>query len=150
MSFVDSLMDMLKNGKEEDGAATARNNLSQTWDYPSLVAALPYRYYDDKNEIFVNAGSAGFIMEAAPLPGANEQVMAALDDMLRKKLPRQTPVTVIMLASKCVGERIDRGVSNDMWKPSHVLRGAILALYEMSQEERLAIIMKAAGKAKNH
>lgn len=27
-------------------------------------------------------------MEAAPLPGANEQVMAALDDMLRKKLPR--------------------------------------------------------------
>lgn len=33
MSFVDSLMDMLKNGKEEDGAATARNNLSQTWDY---------------------------------------------------------------------------------------------------------------------
>jgi conjugal transfer ATP-binding protein TraC len=57
MSFVDSLMDMLKNGKEEDGAATARNNLSQTWDYPSLVAALPYRYYDDTNEIFVNAGS---------------------------------------------------------------------------------------------
>ena len=116
MSFVDSLMDMLKNGKQEDGAATARNNLSQTWDYPSLVAALPYRYYDDTNEIFVNAGSAGFIMEAAPLPGANEQVMAALDDMLRKKLPRQTPVTVILVASKCVGERIDRGVSNDMWK----------------------------------
>lgn len=51
MSFVDSLMDMLKNGKEEDGAATARNNLSQTWDYPSLVAALPYRYYDDRNEM---------------------------------------------------------------------------------------------------
>ncbi|CAH5920200.1 hypothetical protein AI2905V1_4547 (plasmid) [Enterobacter cloacae] len=30
MSFVDNLMDMLKNGKEEDGAATARENLSQT------------------------------------------------------------------------------------------------------------------------
>ena len=44
MSFVDSLMDMLKNGKEEDGAAMARNNLFQTWDYPSLVAALLYRY----------------------------------------------------------------------------------------------------------
>lgn len=70
MSFVDSLMDMLKNGGQEDGAATARNNLSQTWDYPSLVAALPYRYYDDTNEIFVNAGSAGFMMEAAPLTGS--------------------------------------------------------------------------------
>jgi len=116
MSFVDSLMGMLKNGKEEDGAATARNNLSQTWDYPSLVAALPYRYYDDVSDLFVNEGTAGFILEAAPLPGANEQVMAALDDMLRKKLPRKTPVTVILTASKCVGERIERGVSTDMWK----------------------------------
>lgn len=116
MSFVDSLMGMLKNGKETDGAATARNNLSQTWDYPSLVAALPYRYYDDVSDLFVNEGTAGFILEAAPLPGANEQVMAALDDMLRKKLPRKTPVTVILTASKCVGERIERGVSTDMWK----------------------------------
>ena len=39
---------------------------------------------------------------------------------------------------------------NPLYKPSHVLRGAILALYEMSQEQRLAIIMKAADKAKNH
>lgn len=116
MSVIESLMGMLKNGKETDGAATARNNLEQTWDYPSLVASLPYRYYDDINELFVNAGTAGFILEAAPLPGANEQVVAALDDMLRKKLPRKTPVTVILTASKCVGERIERGVSADMWK----------------------------------
>lgn len=39
---------------------------------------------------------------------------------------------------------------NPLYKPSHILRGAILALYEMSQEQRLAIIMKAAGKGKNH
>lgn len=92
MSVIENLLGMLKNGKETDGAATARNNLEQTWDYPSLVASLPYRYYDDINELFVNAGTAGFILEAAPLPGANEQVVAALDDMLRKKLPRKTPV----------------------------------------------------------
>ena len=116
MSVIENLLGMLKNGKETDGAATARNNLEQTWDYPSLVASLPYRYYDDINELFVNAGTAGFILEAAPLPGANEQVVAALDDMLRKKLPRKTPVTVILTASKCVGERIERGVSADMWK----------------------------------
>ncbi|ECK7470252.1 type IV secretion system protein TraC [Atlantibacter hermannii] len=116
MTVFDSLIDMMKNGKEADGAATARNNLSQTWDYPSLVASLPYRYYDETSELFVNAGTVGFILEAAPLPGANDQVMAALDDMLRKKLPRKTPVTVILTASKCVGERIAGGVSTDMWK----------------------------------
>ncbi|MEJ5069968.1 type IV secretion system protein TraC [Leclercia adecarboxylata] len=116
MNVVDSLMDLVRSRKQEDGAAVARANLQQTWGYPSLVAALPYRYYDEANELFVNAGTAGFILEAAPLPGANEQVIAALDDMLRKKLPRKTPVSVILLASKCVGERISRGVSTDMWK----------------------------------
>jgi len=116
MNVVDSLMDLVRGRKQEDGAAAARANLQQTWGYPSLVAALPYRYYDEANELFVNAGTAGFILEAAPLPGANEQVIAALDDMLRKKLPRKTPVSVILLASKCVGERISRGVSTDMWK----------------------------------
>ncbi|EHA6073750.1 type IV secretion system protein TraC [Salmonella enterica] len=115
-SVLDNLMGLIESGRRKDGAAMARANLEQTWDYPSLVASLPYRYYDEKNDLFINTGTAGFIMELAPLPGANEQVMAALDDMLRKKLPRKTPVTVILTASKCVGERIVRGVSTDMWK----------------------------------
>lgn len=112
-SVLDSLMGLIESGRRKDGAATARANLEQTWDYPSLVASLPYRYYDEKNELFINTGTAGFVLELAPLPGANEQVMAALDDMLRKKLPRKTPVTVVLTASKCVGERIARGVSTD-------------------------------------
>lgn len=98
--FLESMMDLLKKGAEKDGSATAKANLQQAWDYPSLTAALPWRYYDDANDMFINSGTAGFIVEAAPLPGANEQVVAALDDMLRKKLPRKTPVTVIMVASK--------------------------------------------------
>ncbi len=114
--FLDSVMSLIRGRDEADGAARAKANLQQTWDYPSLIASLPYRYYDDVNDLFINTGTAGFIMEAAPLPGANEQIVAALDDMLRKKLPRKTPVTVIMVASKCVGERIKNGVSDDMWK----------------------------------
>lgn len=115
-NFLDSVLGLLGSSREPDGARTAKANLQQTWDYPSLTAALPWRYYDDVNDLFINEGSAGFILEAAPLPGANEQVVAALDDMLRKKLPRKIPLTVILTASKCVGERIARGVSDDMWK----------------------------------
>lgn len=114
--FLGSILGLLESRKQHDGAASAKAHLQQTWDYPSLIASLPYRYYDDVNNLFINSGSIGFIMEAAPLPGANEQIVAALDDMLRKKLPRKTPVTVIMVASKCVGERIKKGVSNNMWK----------------------------------
>lgn len=138
--FIESMMDLLKKGAEKDGSATAKANLQQTWDYPSLTAALPWRYYDDANDMFINAGSAGFIVEAAPLPGANEQVVAALDDMLRKKLPRKTPVTVLMVASKCVGDRIARGVSTDMWKgpmAAH-LNSITRAFWEKSALEGMA------------
>ena len=138
--FLDSLVSLLQKGGEKDGAATARANLQQAWDYPSLTAALPWRYYDDTNDLFINNSTAGFILDAAPLPGANEQVVAALDDMLRKKLPRKTPVTVIMVASKCVGERIARGVSTDMWKgplASH-LNSITRAFWEKSSLEGMA------------
>lgn len=77
-SVLDTLMGLIERGQHKDGAATARANLEQTWDYPSLVASLPYRYYDDKNDLFINTGTAGFVLELAPLPGANEQVMALL------------------------------------------------------------------------
>lgn len=114
-TIVDTLMGLVRSTREKDGAHTARQNLQQTYDYPSLAAALPYRYYDDVNDFYINTGTMGFILEAAPLPGANEQVIAALDDMVRKKIPRQVPLSIILVASKCVGERIDQGVSRDMW-----------------------------------
>ncbi|MDU4242121.1 MAG: type IV secretion system protein TraC [Bifidobacterium longum] len=135
--FFDSLMGMINKGGEKDGAAAATTNLQQTWDYPSVRAVMPWRYFDETTDLFVNAGTAGFILEAAPLPGANEQVVAALDDMLRKKLPRKTPVTVIMVASKCVGESMARGLSSNMWKgPSaEHLNGITRAFWEKSAIE---------------
>lgn len=117
-SILDTLMRTLGKAREKDGAHDARRNIQQSYDYPSLAASLPYRFYDDTNDMFINTGTAGFILEAAPLPGANEQVIAALDDMIRKKIPRQVPLTVLLVASKCVGERIDQGVSRDMWSGS--------------------------------
>ena len=114
-TIMNTLMGLLGKVREKDGSHVARQNLQQTYDYPSLSSALPYRFYDETNDMFINTGTVGFILEAAPLPGANEQVIAALDDMLRKKIPRQVPLTVLLVASKCVGERIDQGVSRDMW-----------------------------------
>ena len=38
---------------------------------------------------------------------------------------------------------------NPLYKPSAVLRGAILALYEMSAKPRLDVIIKAASHARD-
>lgn len=139
-SIVDTLMGLLGKVREKDGSHVARQNLQQTYDYPSLASALPYRFYDETNDMFINTGTVGFILEAAPLPGANEQVIAALDDMLRKKIPRQVPLTVLLVASKCVGERIDQGVSEDMWsgKMAPYLNKITRAFWERSALKGLA------------
>ncbi|MGK4353166.1 hypothetical protein ACSMFN_23370 [Enterobacter sichuanensis] len=39
---------------------------------------------------------------------------------------------------------------NPLYYPSIVLRAGLLALEDMSKEQRLTFIMKAADKAKNH
>lgn len=139
-SIVDTLMGLLGKVREKDGSHVARQNLQQTYDYPSLASTLPYRFYDETNDLFINTGTVGFILEAAPLPGANEQVIAALDDMLRKKIPRQVPLTVLLVASKCVGERIDQGVSEDMWsgKMAPYLNKITRAFWERSALKGLA------------
>lgn len=139
-SIVDTLMGLLGKVREKDGSHVARQNLQQTYDYPSLASTLPYRFYDETNDMFINSGTVGFILEAAPLPGANEQVIAALDDMLRKKIPRQVPLTVILVASKCVGDRIDQGVSRDMWsgKMAPYLNKITRAFWERSALKGMA------------
>jgi conjugal transfer ATP-binding protein TraC len=112
---LEALTRLFGSMSQKDGAGTASEMLQQNWDYPSLTAALPYRYSDDDHDLYVNADTTGFILELSPLIGANQQVVASLDDMIRKKLPRNMPFTVMMVASKCVGDRIARGVGADYW-----------------------------------
>ncbi|MEA9392695.1 type IV secretion system protein TraC [Acerihabitans sp. TG2] len=115
-TWLDQLMNIVAGSKDEGGAKSAGDLLQQSLSYPSITSLLPYRMYDEKTELFINSRSIGFIIEVAPLAGANQEVVQALDDLLRKKMPRKTPITVLMVASKCVGEMLDHGLSKAMWK----------------------------------
>ncbi|MCK8417596.1 type IV secretion system protein TraC [Erwinia amylovora] len=95
----------------------AANKLLQTTaGYPSLTALLPYRYYDDETKMFINANSVGYILELAPLSGANQDIMASLDEAFRKRLERNVPVTFYMMASKCVSNILDANMNSKMWQ----------------------------------
>ncbi|WP_028715656.1 type IV secretion system protein TraC [Pantoea ananatis] len=113
---LDHLTGILDSSRYEGGASSARKMLKDSMNHPSITSLLPWREFDDKTDLFINTRSVGFILEVAPLAGANQQVVQALDDLLRKKLPRKTPVTVLMVASKCVGDMLEDGLSRDMWK----------------------------------
>ena len=102
-----------------DTTSVAERKLNEgknEWTFPSFSGVLPYRYYDESTDIFINKETIGFILEATPLIGANEEIAQALDDLIRKKLPRKTPLAIMMVGSKCVGEIIDDGLDKNTWR----------------------------------
>lgn len=114
--WLDQLAGILESGRQVSGAKEASALLQQNFSYPSLSSLLPWRMYDGQSDLYINGRSVGFMLELSPLIGANQQVVQGLDALLREKLPRKTPLTVMMVASKCVGGMLQQALSTDMWK----------------------------------
>lgn len=112
---------LMTDWQRKDGAAKAGEVL-EDMDYPSLVSVLPYQHYDKDSGLFVNQKTAGFILECTPLIGANEGIVDALDNFLRNKLPREQPLSVLLLGSKCVSHLLDNGLSDMAWQGEQATR----------------------------
>lgn len=64
------LSQLLGGWKTPDGSQQAQQILDEM-DYPSFASLLPYRRYDPDSELFINARTAGFILESVrryPVP----------------------------------------------------------------------------------
>ncbi|MDH2371671.1 type IV secretion system protein TraC [Providencia rettgeri] len=124
--------------REPDGSKGASEALDNM-DYPSFCSVLPYRNYDAKSGLFINKTTIGFLLECTPLVGANEKIVDALDYFLRNKLPRKTPLTFMLLGSKCISEQLGYGLKDFGWqgeeaeKFNHITR----AFYECGALEGL-------------
>lgn len=112
---------LLSDWKLPDGTRKAKEALEEM-DYPSFCSLLPYRHYDADSGLFINQETAGFILECAPLIGANEKIVDALDYFLRNKLPRKVPLTVMLLGSKCVSGMLDYGLKDFSWQGEYAAK----------------------------
>lgn len=72
--------------------------------YTSLSSLLPYEVYDSETGIFINKKSQGFILEGAPLLGANEEIANILTSIFTDILPAQSDIQFILWGSDKVGE----------------------------------------------
>lgn len=68
---------------------------------------LPYDSYDSDTGIFINKTSQGFIIEAAPLLGANDEIVNILSSLLTDVLPKNMDLQFILWGSDKVGEILD-------------------------------------------
>ncbi|WP_058914195.1 type IV secretion system protein TraC [Entomohabitans teleogrylli] len=116
MAFMDEMLRrLMTDWRRPEGAAKAGDML-EDMDYPSFVSLLPYRHFDSESGLFVNDKTVGFILECTPLIGGNEQIVDALDNFLRNKLPRQKPLSFLLLGSKCISDMLDHGLADFSWQ----------------------------------
>ncbi|WP_439126962.1 type IV secretion system protein TraC [Rosenbergiella collisarenosi] len=114
--IFNEISNLISAFKNESDYVEANRLKAQSAGYPAMSAILPYRYVDEERNIFINTNSIGYILELAPLSGANEQIIASLDEAFRKRMDRGVPVTFYMVASKCVSNVLKQRLDENMWK----------------------------------
>lgn len=119
--IVGAINRLIAGFQTPDGAVQANRTLGQM-NYPKLSSMLPYRFYDSTTGLFINKTTVGFMLEAQPLIGANEHIVKVLDDLVRTKLPRGTPITFHLMSSKAVGQQIEDGLKDFRWAGKHAER----------------------------
>lgn len=134
---ANSLLSALKMPDE----ASAANKVLGDMNFPQLSSVLPYRDYDEKSGLFINAGSIGFMLEVLPLAGANEQVVLTLESLLRTKLPRGIALSVHLMASKRVGDLVESGLRDFSWsgKDADKFNAITRAYYLMAAADRFSL-----------
>ena len=77
------------------------------WSPPAMPAALhallPWRAWDESSELYVNAGSTGFVVELPPFAGIDAETLGALAGTLADAAPERCTVQVVHWASPRFG-----------------------------------------------
>ncbi|MBP9872143.1 MAG: TraC family protein, partial [Nitrosomonas sp.] len=89
----------------EHGSIPAIEN---TLNYQSLNRLLRYDGYNPDTDLYYNNKSQGFILEAYPLLGANEETVNILTSVITDVLPLNTDLQIILWGSPKIGEVLDR------------------------------------------
>ena len=83
----------------------------EPWSPPEMPAAihelLPWRAFDERSELYVNAGSTGFVIEIPPFAGIDEETLGALAGTLADAAPERCTVQLIHWASPRFGAALD-------------------------------------------
>ncbi|KKW90413.1 type IV secretion system protein TraC [Sphingobium chungbukense] len=95
---------------------------------PMLADWLPYRSFDAKTGIFYNSASRGFVIEAAPLIGADERTGEILTQFLSEAIPAPGCLQFHQWMSPRVSERLSR-----WYLPRYSARG----VYERMAKHRI-------------
>ncbi|HGO5345055.1 TPA: type IV secretion system protein TraC [Klebsiella michiganensis] len=123
-----------------DESAKANDTLG-SMNFPQFSRILPYQDYDSETGLFINTKTIGFMLEARPLPGANKDIVATLEHLLRTKIPRGVPFAINLVSSKLVGDDIEYGLREFSWsgKQAEKFNAITRAYYLRAAETRFPL-----------
>lgn len=81
-------------------------------DYERFSQLLPYRYFDEDDQLFINTESIGFALEVAPLSGANEEIIHSIADMIKNKLDHTVCMQVMLVGGYKINPLLSAVLSN--------------------------------------
>lgn len=105
---------------------------------PMLSSWVPYRSYDARSRMFINTDSIGFVLEVAPMMGANEKSGEILTQFLSDAVPAGCQIQFIHWQSPSVGEKIA-----DWVMPRVVAKG----VFARAAEHRARWLRRGAWKS---
>jgi len=120
MSFIDKISKKVVVAlNEADGAQTSsydHKHLQEMLaiDFHHFSAILPYRYFWEEKNLFVNEHSLGFGLELSVLCGADEKTINSIADLLRYKLRDGYDMQFILWGSNQVGDIIDQAYQKQL------------------------------------
>ena len=111
----------------------------EPWRAPETPAALgellPWRAFDERGELYVNAGSVGFVIEVPPFSGVDAETLGALSGTLADAAPERCTVQIIHWASPRFGAALGA------WAGPRERAGAV----QTGMAERRARLFEGAG-----
>lgn len=117
MSINDTVKDVAKKvsswlgeqegrwAEKEDSTHEVQEALSFT---PSMLfQMMPYQYYDEKTQLFINKGSHGFGFLLEPSVGADEALVQSMADLIKNKITDEVEVQWCLLGHPWVGSTLE-------------------------------------------
>lgn len=77
-----------------------------------LSEYLPYKWYEEENEIYISENDVGIIFGVYPLVGNSESMQKELSNIFTQILPEESNIQVMFLADKNIKEELDNYVKS--------------------------------------
>lgn len=160
--IADGLDVLSRIGAALTGEGSLFDGVRRETSLDRLSEMLPYRLFDEKTGLYLNANSCGFVLELVPFLGADDSVINVLAETLSDGIPDGAHLQIINWASPRIGHVLDnwataRGGEAGVFKKlalhrvSHIRKGAFTSLSKeapfLARQFRVFIALGLEGDA---